>query len=236
MTRRLGRCVSTAVLVLGVAACTTGAPDTAAAHGAADAHGTDAAIATPTDPPSPPGLGALVAVPVAGFTGPGGEPFEVTSRTAGSDAVLYRQIGMRTFALPLRPPAPLRQYPCATCHQGTRASARPGESRHENIRPEHPRLAEGACPTCHVLGAVERLSLAGGAATTLDHAYRLCAQCHAFQVRDWAAGAHGKRLMAWGGRRVVMSCADCHDPHRPGLEPRLPFPGPRIRRTAGGGP
>ena len=130
----------------------------------------------------------------------------------------------------------LRQYPCATCHQGARLTARRGEPGHDNIRPQHPRFSEGACTTCHVTGAVERLALAGGARTTLDHAYRLCAQCHFAQVNAWAAGAHGKRLVAWGGRRVVMSCADCHDPHRPGVEPRLPFPGPRIRRTSGGSP
>jgi hypothetical protein len=169
---------------------------------------------------------------VTGFTGPGERPFEVASRTSGSDALLHRQIGMRNFALPLRLSATsLRQYPCATCHQGAALTPQRGDSGHNNIRPLHPKYAAGACATCHVTGAVERLALPGGATTTLDHAYRLCAQCHFAQVNAWAAGAHGKRLIAWGGRRVVMSCTDCHDPHRPGVESRLPFAGPRIRRS-----
>jgi hypothetical protein len=115
-------------------------------------------------------------------------------------------------------------------------TAEPGDPGHDNIHPQHPRNNEGVCTTCHVAGSVERLRLPGGRTTTLDYAYRLCAQCHYAQVNDWAAGAHGKRLVGWAGRRVVMSCADCHDPHRPGVESRLPFAGPRIRRTSGGAP
>ncbi len=227
--RQSGRGWAHVALILVVPGCAAGVPDAG--------HAPDSAVTVRAEPPQPPLLRALVAVPVIGFTGPGGGSFEVASRLSGSDAVRHRQIGMRTFALPLRSSATgLRQYPCATCHQGTRVTVRPDEPRHDNIRPEHPRFAEGACATCHVSSSVERLALAGGETATLDHAYRLCAQCHFSQARDWAAGAHGKRLVAWGARRVVMSCTECHDPHRPGLEPRLPFPGPRIRRAAGGSP
>jgi len=216
------------VAVIGGSGCAAEAPRAPAAPGA-----TDTARAE-TPPPEPPVLRTLVAVPVNGFTGPGGRSFEIASRTSGSDALLHRQIGMRNFALPLRRSAPpLSQYPCATCHQGTALTARGSAPAHANVQPLHPRFAEGVCTTCHVTGSVERLALAGGTTTSLDHAYRLCAQCHFSQVNAWAAGAHGKRLVAWGGRRVVMSCADCHDPHRPGLESRLPFPGPRIRQASG---
>ena len=176
----------------------------------------------------------LVAVPVTGFAGPGGKSFEVVSRTAGSEAVRRRQIGMRTFDLPLRRPARgLSQYPCSSCHRGQTVT-RGAAPAHDNIEPRHPQYAQGACGTCHVSDAVDQLRLPGGASTTLDHPYQLCAQCHFSQVNTWAAGAHGKRLVAWGGRRVVMSCPDCHDPHRPALEPRLPFAGPRIRTASGG--
>jgi hypothetical protein len=27
---------------------------------------------------------------------------------------------------------------------------------------------------------------------------------------------------------VVMGCGDCHDPHRPALEPRIPFRPPHL--------
>lgn len=229
MIRRRGWCVAVGAAILGTSGCV---PDASPGETAPD---TVASVRA--EPPEPPIVRTLVAVPVSGFAGPGGRPFETSSRTSGSDAQLHRPIGMRVFDLPLRRPATsLRQYPCATCHQGAASKARNGEPGHDNIQPEHPAFSAGVCATCHVSGAVDRLALAGGATATLDHAYRLCAQCHFAQADAWAAGAHGKRLVGWAGRRVVMSCADCHDPHRPGAEPRLPFPGPSIRRTSGGGP
>jgi hypothetical protein len=30
-----------------------------------------------------------------------------------------------------------------------------------------------------------------------------------------------------------MGCADCHDPHRPAVTPRLPFRAPTIQRSRG---
>jgi hypothetical protein len=30
-----------------------------------------------------------------------------------------------------------------------------------------------------------------------------------------------------------MGCADCHDPHKPATEGRIPFRAPRIERTRG---
>jgi hypothetical protein len=78
---------------------------------------------------------------------------------------------------------------------------------------------------------VELLVLENGKRATLDENYRLCADCHFAQVDAWAHGAHGKRLDGWQGRRVVMGCADCHDPHQPALERRIPFRAPQIERT-----
>ena len=52
--------------------------------------------------------------------------------------------------------------------------------------------------------------------------------CHFTETDAWAAGGHGKRLDGWRGRRVVMGCADCHDPHDPAPRPRTPFAGPHL--------
>lgn len=108
------------------------------------------------------------------------------------------------------------------------------EDAHADIQATHPEAAGTTCTFCHVADSVELLALHDASTTTLDHAYRLCAQCHVSETRDWAAGVHGKRLEGWYGRRIVMNCADCHDPHRPGLEPRIPYPGPSLIR--GGSP
>jgi formate-dependent nitrite reductase cytochrome c552 subunit len=107
---------------------------------------------------------------------------------------------------------------------------------HQNIKPIHPAQTGAACSTCHAPDNVELLALKSGDRATLDHAYRLCAQCHFSQAEAWAGGGHGKRLDGWQGRRVVMGCADCHDPHKPALEPRLPFGGPQLQRPRGNAP
>jgi hypothetical protein len=104
---------------------------------------------------------------------------------------------------------------------------------HQNIKPLHPAQTGAVCSTCHAPDNVEFLALKSDDRVTLDHAYRLCAQCHFSQAEAWAGGAHGKRLDGWQGRRVVMGCADCHDPHKPALEPRIPFRAPQIERIRG---
>jgi hypothetical protein len=89
------------------------------------------------------------------------------------------------------------------------------------------------CSTCHAADNVELLALKSGERATLDHTYKLCAQCHFTQAEAWAGGAHGKRLDGWQGRRVLTGCADCHDPHKPSIERRIPFRAPQIERTRG---
>jgi formate-dependent nitrite reductase cytochrome c552 subunit len=101
---------------------------------------------------------------------------------------------------------------------------------HQNIKPVHPKQTGAACSTCHAPDNVELLALKTGERPTLDHTYRLCAQCHYSQAEAWAAGAHGKRLDGWQGKRVVLGCADCHDPHKPGIEQRIPFRAPQLER------
>jgi formate-dependent nitrite reductase cytochrome c552 subunit len=104
---------------------------------------------------------------------------------------------------------------------------------HQNVQPLHPKQTGALCSSCHAADNVELLALEKGERVTLDESYRLCAQCHFAQVDAWAAGTHGKRLDGWQGRRVVMGCADCHDPHKPAIEARIPFRAPQIQRTGG---
>ena len=184
----------------------------------------------------PGALGTVSAGPVLGWKGPGGRPFEVTLRTSDPASALARRFGTVTMRNSLRTRAPnVGQYPCTSCHMGraTRLADTRIADAHQNIKPAHPAQTGGLCSTCHAPDNVELLALKSGARTTLDHAYRLCAQCHFAQAQAWAGGAHGKRLDGWQGRRVVMGCADCHDPHNPAIEPRLPFRAPHIERIRG---
>jgi hypothetical protein len=181
--------------------------------------------------------GALVTVPAAPvelWTGPGNRPFEVATRTSEREAGHARRFGSITLQTALRA-RPLGQYPCMSCHLGRKvvmADKRISDA-HQNIQPVHPEQTGALCSTCHAADNVELLTLESGERASLDDSYRLCAQCHFAQVNAWAAGTHGKRLDGWQGRRVLMGCADCHDPHKPDLEPRIPFRAPQIERTRG---
>ena len=186
--------------------------------------------------------GALMTVrsgPVEGWTGPGGRPFEVSLRTATMESGHARHFGVVNLSIVLRNrSATLTQYPCTSCHQGRRVV--PTDERipdaHQNIQPRHPAQVGARCGTCHVGDDVARFVVQSGPSATPDQSYRLCAQCHFAQANAWAAGAHGKRLDGWLGRRVVMACTDCHDPHAPAVSSRIPFRAPVIERARGNAP
>jgi hypothetical protein len=183
----------------------------------------------------PGALKTVLSATVAGRTGPGGDAFDVALRTPGVPSGHARRFGTRTMRTALRQRSPdLSQFPCGACHVGTRLAEGVERSpdAHVDIRALHPAETGAACTSCHAAADVELLRLQSGDVTTLDHAYRLCAQCHFRQTDAWAAGAHGKRLDGWQGRRVVMNCTDCHDPHQPSLETRMPFRPPRLNRSS----
>ena len=245
--RREGKAAIALLLFVGLAGCGPGEPDgrgqapeqrpnqdprESSLEGVFPDPGLDPVLPDPlppsgSEPPEPLGLQGLAADTVRGWTGPGGRPFEVTLRTRGNAAHLHQRIGRETFPLAARTSGlTLTQYPCTACHQGTVASGDlPGQG-HPGVQALHPSGAE--CSTCHLSDAVHLLDVPRGEPATLDHAYQLCAQCHFPESDAWAAGIHGKRLEGWSGRRVVMNCADCHDPHAPSVAPRLPYPGPRF--------
>ncbi|MEX2282321.1 MAG: hypothetical protein WEE89_07545 [Gemmatimonadota bacterium] len=181
----------------------------------------------------PGALKTVDGVVVEGRTGPGGRPFEVARRTPDPPQGFSRQFGTITLDIALRTRTPdLSQYPCISCHMGgaMRLSSQRVRDAHQNIQPVHPAETGATCRNCHAPENVELLAFQSGQRTTIDHAYRLCAQCHNAQVTAWAAGAHGKRLDGWQGRRVVLGCAACHDPHQPALQKRTPFRAPQIER------
>lgn len=181
-------------------------------------------------------LEAVQAVPVDGWKGPGKRPFEVALRSAAPEAGHARPFGTITLPIALRNrAASLNQYPCTSCHQGRKVvmtNKRIGDA-HNNIQPVHPEQLGAVCSTCHSPDDVETLTLKSGEHATLDESHRLCAQCHFKQAEAWAGGAHGKRLDGWQGRRVVMACADCHDPHKPAIPTRVPFRAPQLEKIRG---
>jgi len=196
-----------------------------------------------TAKPAPPNVtlepGALATVPtvtVEGLTGPDGRPFEVARRTAMAPSGHARRFGAITLPIALRNQTPaLSQYPCTACHYGRKVVMTDKRivDAHQNVKPIHPAVTSGRCATCHAPEDVGLLALQGGGRASLDQVHLLCEQCHAKQAEAWAGGGHGKRLDGWQGRRVVMACTDCHDPHRPAAQQRIPFRAPQIERLRG---
>ena len=97
----------------------------------------------------------------------------------------------------------LGQFPCTSCHLGkaiVMADERVKDA-HQNIKPVHPKQTGALCSTCHAADNVELLALKSGERATLDHTYRLCAQCHFSQAEAWA----GRR--AWQAARRLAGAA-----------------------------
>ena len=167
------------------------------------------------DPTERLALKTVPTVPVENITGPNQTTFAITKRTDH-----------------------ITQYPCGSCH--TKPVEKPQQERiskrwsHLNIQLTHGQTTGMDCQSCHNYDNLQTLHLQNGQTTSFDHSYQLCRQCHFQQANDWAGGAHGKRLAGWRGKRVIKNCTDCHNPHAPAFDQRIPLKSPTIPRTGSG--
>lgn len=124
-------------------------------------------------------------------------------------------------------------HPCANCHQWVLSNPEPRKlaAPHDNFELQHGLHGKGGfwCFTCHDVEKNFALKTLEGDPVEFDHAYVVCSQCHVQQGRDWARGAHGKRIGGWAGPRSVYNCTACHYQHRPAIKAREPRPGPVMR-------
>ena len=121
----------------------------------------------------------------------------------------------------------IERFPCSRCHKDSlpllvKRSASEGKKAHWSVGLEHAPQQTMTCKTCHGEGKMEELVTINGAGVNMNVSYQVCGQCHSKQLQDWAGGAHGKRLGGWASPRVILSCAGCHNPHKPKLASRLP--------------
>lgn len=155
-------------------------------------------------------LVTVAAVDVIGRAGPGNTPFRVARREDH-----------------------ITQHPCTACHEQAvvELSSRDVSQRwsHMDIQLQHADALR--CGTCHDYDDLGSLHLIDSDPVAFDHSYQVCAQCHSPQARDWAGGAHGKRLGGWRGERVIENCTGCHDPHAPAFPVRMPLLYPQVPRT-----
>ncbi len=118
----------------------------------------------------------------------------------------------------------MERFKCSQCHNNKAVSVvKAVEMAHGDIVLKHGSEDKPlSCFTCHNREARDELVSEAGERVDLDHSYELCGQCHFRQKKDWVGGAHGKRIGSWAGKRVVKTCASCHDPHAPHFKKRWP--------------
>ncbi len=118
----------------------------------------------------------------------------------------------------------IERFRCSNCHNNNEAPIdKAAKVAHGNIVLVHgPENKPLKCFTCHNQDERDFLNTERGTKIEMDHSYQMCGQCHFRQKRDWVGGAHGKRISYWAGKRTVMNCASCHDPHSPKFAKKWP--------------
>jgi hypothetical protein len=123
--------------------------------------------------------------------------------------------------------AKIESFPCSNCHTKdleTLQAEGTGELQkaHWNIQIEHAGAETMDCLTCHSESDLNKLNSITGTKIDIDESYKSCAQCHSTQYKEWQGGAHGKRVGGWVPPRIIKTCVECHNPHKPAFESRWP--------------
>lgn len=131
----------------------------------------------------------------------------------------------RHFFVPNREQS-LTAFPCSNCHTddvGALKTALGTEEKlaHWDQELHHANATIMNCETCHDTKTNELVSLTGER-IGFNNSYLLCGQCHQGEQKDWAGGAHGKRIGGWANPVVRETCVNCHNPHNPGFESKMP--------------
>jgi hypothetical protein len=118
----------------------------------------------------------------------------------------------------------MTQYACTNCHTEalTESNGKRSELMHVDIKLNHASSEVMDCRHCHNSNDINTLKLNSGKTINFNESYKLCMQCHFQQGKDWVGGAHGKRLHSWQGKRVILNCTECHNPHAPSFKQRFP--------------
>ncbi len=118
----------------------------------------------------------------------------------------------------------ITNLPCSNCHSKdiSKLKSKGTKKAHWDIELIHADDGIMNCASCHDMNKPDALTSLRGSEVSFDHSYKLCAQCHSTQYKDWQGGAHGKSLLGWVPPRVSQTCTGCHNPHKPAFEQRWP--------------
>lgn len=112
---------------------------------------------------------------------------------------------------------------CSECH-ASKKTVPSFASNHDEIKLHHAPEDVMKCTTCHQEKTPWNLHMLNDKdkSVSINHPYKMCAQCHFQQVDDWSHGSHGKRVGGWYGKRVIKNCTSCHNPHAPQFPKKMP--------------
>ncbi len=154
------------------------------------------------------------------------EPIRIDD-PAGADSIPVNRAENPFYTMPREDETVL--YPCTSCHDNFTGVL--DNWRYVHFEPVGREFDHGkgdiVCSTCHHPERPDRLRLRNWKPVSFDRAYRVCAQCHFKQVRNWKGGAHSKQISSWKKPRIRYTCTNCHNPHNPSFEKRWPLGFPR---------
>lgn len=129
----------------------------------------------------------------------------------------------QTFLIPERK-GKIKSFACTECHNKPlhQMQSKDQKKAHWNIKMNHADDATMNCTTCHDGNNPDNLKSLTDKSIDFNLSYKLCSQCHQKQYKDWAGGAHGKRIESWASPRASMTCVNCHNPHSPGFHTKWP--------------
>ena len=118
----------------------------------------------------------------------------------------------------------ITKYACTNCHSVTLDELKATSTTfpHGDIKLFHAGFDTMNCLTCHNQESFDDLRSTTNKKIDFDSSYKLCSQCHSSQFKDWKGGAHGKRIGGWVPPRVSKTCVECHNPHSPSFESKIP--------------
>ncbi|MFS4418069.1 multiheme c-type cytochrome [Maribacter sp. 2307ULW6-5] len=141
---------------------------------------------------------------------------------AGTELISIKE-GEHTFLIPERK-GQIKSYACIECHTKPVSQMKGDgvQKAHWDIKMAHASKEIMDCATCHNPEDMNHIQTLTGRPVDFNLSHKVCLQCHDTQYEDWKGGAHGKKVAGWAPPRASMTCVNCHNPHDPGFEKKLP--------------
>lgn len=150
----------------------------------------------------------------------------------GERGIGISMFGAPEFQVPMRKWEDVPMFPCSDCHKKMEINYTPRElkEKHADLVVDHGN-DRFWCTACHDGKGMDFLASKDGRRIDMDHGYLHCGECHFKAHKDWEYGVHGLRIGMWQGTRVLRTCTECHDAHRPQIALETPVPAPVVREN-----